>query len=1018
MQGVNTESNENRTGGWSLDRPLAEVLALDWEKALYLAIIAVAVISRFWDLGARALHHDESLHATYSYYLFTGRGYVHDPLLHGTFIYHFNALVYLLFGASNASARYAPAFLSVLTVCLPYFLRKELGRTGALVASGLFLISPSFLYFGRFIREDAHIAFFTLAIVVCLFRYLDSRRPVFLYLFAALFALSFNTKESTYMLAAVYGLFFLAVAGPEVLQLLRRTKGFSPAGDFLVVLSTLTLTQLAGFAILYRHLSGRAVEAYAAPEDYAILLAAFTACCIIAIVVGLRWNARVWLITAGAFLGVFTIFFTTMFSNPAGFFSGAIGGLVYWLAQQEVRRGAQPWYYYFVLMPVYEYLVLAFAIPGALYFLKRRSLFTSLMIFWATGNFLLYSWAGEKMPWLILHLALPLVLLAARFLAVLIDGGRWRERVRERATLVGAAVIGMVLALALANSPRPFGGALNSLRSQQVLFQWLAMSVLLAVLAYFGLRAAERLGLRAAARTLAVGSLVILVPLTVHTATQAAFTNGDVAVEMIVYTQTTPDVTKVMGEIEQIGFRTGAGKDLKVAYDADATWPFEWYLRDYRNRNFYGTGTPAPDAPVVIAGMENNNDARIKSILGSKYVGQRYRLRWWFPEDYQSADAWLRALTPEDKRAALPQTFGNVSVLDIAKAMLQSEARARLWRYFIYRDTLNPLGSTDFMLYIRKDLVEGGWVPASVAATTAVVDDQLEAKTRTLPATLAVAGTDQPLRDPKGVAVAPDRSIYVLDTGASTVVHYDQTGKLIDRWGGVGEAAGQFREPWGIAVDAKGLVYVADTWNHRVQVFDAKGQFVRQWGAFGDTRDQAGVMPGTFYGPRSLTFDKDGNVLVVDTGNERVEKFSPDGAFIAQYGGFGSGDGAFVEPVGIGVDGQGNVYVADTWNHRIQKFDAQFRYLAQWDVPTWMSESVINKPYLAVDGAGNVYVTDPEWHRVIKYTSQGVADAAWGKYGADASSFNLPFGVAVDKDGNVFVADSGNKRVEVFPPVR
>ena len=35
-------------------------------------------------------------------------------------------------------------------------------------------------------------------------------------------------------------------------------------------------------------------------------------------------------------------------------------------------------------------------------------------------------------------------------------------------------------------------------------------------------------------------------------------------------------------------FRTGEGKNLKVAYDDKVSWPFEWYFRDWTGKNFYG----------------------------------------------------------------------------------------------------------------------------------------------------------------------------------------------------------------------------------------------------------------------------------------------------------------------------------------------------------------------------------------------------------------------------------------------
>ncbi len=77
---------------------------------------------------------------------------------------------------------------------------------------------------------------------------------------------------------------------------------------------------------------------------------------IISIIVGMLWN-RDWWKYAAIFWGVFTIFYTTFFTNAAGFFTGIIGSLGYWLVQQGVERGSQPEYYYvLVQIPMYEFL--------------------------------------------------------------------------------------------------------------------------------------------------------------------------------------------------------------------------------------------------------------------------------------------------------------------------------------------------------------------------------------------------------------------------------------------------------------------------------------------------------------------------------------------------------------------------------------------------------------------------------------------------------------------------------------
>src|SRR5690349_17608559 len=131
-------------------------LTLTVEQALYLALFALALVTHFWGLGDRALHHDETHHAYFSWLLFTGHGYIHDPLLHGPFLYYVNALIYFLFGDNDTTARVGVALFSSVLVVLPYLIRRELGRGAALIATVYLLISPAFLYIGRFIRHDTY----------------------------------------------------------------------------------------------------------------------------------------------------------------------------------------------------------------------------------------------------------------------------------------------------------------------------------------------------------------------------------------------------------------------------------------------------------------------------------------------------------------------------------------------------------------------------------------------------------------------------------------------------------------------------------------------------------------------------------------------------------------------------------------------------------------------------------------------------------------------------------------------
>jgi uncharacterized protein (TIGR03663 family) len=78
---------------------------------------------------------------------------------------------------------------------------------------------------------------------------------------------------------------------------------------------------------------------------------------VIAVLLGIWWNWKVWALNVGLFWAIFVIFYSTLFTQGSGFIMGLMGALGYWLAQQGVVRGTQPLYYYAVVqVPMYEFL--------------------------------------------------------------------------------------------------------------------------------------------------------------------------------------------------------------------------------------------------------------------------------------------------------------------------------------------------------------------------------------------------------------------------------------------------------------------------------------------------------------------------------------------------------------------------------------------------------------------------------------------------------------------------------------
>lgn len=553
-------------------------LWLTYENLFWLALFALTIVTRFWDLGNRGIHHDESLHAVFSHTLYKGGGYIHDPMMHGPLQFHFIALMYWLFGATDATARFASVFCGVFVVMSPFFLRRQMGRLPAMVCAFLLFISPSILYFSRMAREDAIFSGMEMIMLVGLWRFISMRRPADFYLFCAGLALMFTIKESAYLtvlvLAIFFGLLFAYQAGYAIMGALagyvasmgvlylivhggmkdgtipqlpnipdqgpRYEQIMAFAGAIFrhpLVAGALAITLVFGAIVVGLFLLRRRTleEAGAsAPSEYAASSAlpsrrvsARTADAPPADVAGDGagssradvametasgadrvsegeasevWNPRRldpkpgtllaryepgslphlvgslfsrpsvlligFLIAATIFITLFTVFFT---DTPRGIFSGLFASVGYWMAQQGVERGGQPWYYYMLLIPIYEPIAVFFSLAATIFFswrgvrwvvrrfsrgdtdsarAPRLGLYNTdrpipfasfdaflplFLMWWLFGVFAIYSWAGEKMPWLMVHMVRPAIFLASLFVGALIASviARRRARIEE-----------------------------------------------------------------------------------------------------------------------------------------------------------------------------------------------------------------------------------------------------------------------------------------------------------------------------------------------------------------------------------------------------------------------------------------------------------------------------------------------------------------------------------------------------------------------------------------------------------
>jgi hypothetical protein len=216
------------------------------------------------------------------------------------------------------------------------------------------------------------------------------------------------------------------------------------------------------------------------------------------------------------------------------------------------------------------------------------------------------------------------------------------------------------------------------------------------LLTLLGVGAGLRWGARWAIAALAICVVGTGAVYTARSAYRLAYQNGDTPREMLVYTQTSPDVMRVIRRLEEASRRRGHGLAMPVLYDNETVWT--WYMRNFSKAQ----RTPEqlagpPDASVMAVLLLDENMAghpENRQLLDG-FVIQRYPLRWWFPEDQ------LYRLAPGWRDGSLEST----SLLgQLLRAPFDRDVDARVWKFLMFRQTGYPLGSSDFYVAVRPEL--------------------------------------------------------------------------------------------------------------------------------------------------------------------------------------------------------------------------------------------------------------------------------------------------------------------------
>lgn len=825
------------------------------------------------------------------------------------------------------------------------------------------------------------------------------------------------------------------------------------AGNFMVVMIVFALPQFAAAVqkMPLIHLgTSNTYDAGTAHQNLRIITT--LAFLFIAAYIGLFWNWRIFLIGAAIFYVPYVLLYTTFFTNPGGFWTGIWGSLDYWLSQQVVERGSQPDYYYLVMAPIYEFLPIVFALGGALYYafkgrmdqillstailllvlvfslipgeapligswwklsfivamggvlMLQMESFTKFLLFWSLASLFALSIAGEKMPWLVVHIALPLAMLAAKIVDdVLSNVGQAMQRTESSAEAKPkrrAATAGkpeappstpMIPPGLERYLPLVYCGALAVVAT--IIFQAVGPSSAVSIVAWLlslgalgAVAWVARSGAwRMAGQVAAVGLFGALFVFTVRAAGYAAYDQGSVGnypQEALIYAQGSPALNVMRDNISKLAATSGQGTDLPVVIDPKGNiWPWPWILRNHRgygSPNFDEGYTPPANAVVFVS---TANQATMQPYLADYNEGIPYTHMWWFPEFYKGLS----------RGSFLSDVF-------------QGDLIGTWRRYFIDRAVNGATAGPDMIAYFPK----GSKVTVPVGPTGPVSSDQVPADQVTIIGG-AGAGPSQ-FASPLDMTLDAQGNLYVVDSLNHRIQKIAPDGTA-QTFGEQGNDQGQFANPrsadydlndgpWGIAVDGQGNIYVADTWNHRIQKFGPDLKFVSDWGT------------GQLFGPRDVAIDGQGNVLVVDTGNKKIRKYDADGKLIEEHGRQGNGQGEFEEPSAVAIAPNGDIFVADYWNKRIQRFNSSFLYISEIKVSSWGSHGVSDRAYIQVLADGRVLATDPANGRIIVFNPQGEVERSWRLPAAGGTS--RPIGIVADAN-NVYISDSLSSSVVKVP---
>ena len=1057
--------NNTHRDNW-LDKPVfAWWPALTIEKLLIILILLLTIFTRFYDLGARTMSHDEINHVVPAY---TFGNYVYDPVTHGPFQFHALAFSYFMFGDSDFSARVPAALFGLAIVTFALFAwRRYLGRVGALIAGTLFLISPYILFYSRYTRNEVFIVFWGLVMLWLMLRYLEDGKHKWLYWLVFITAMHYADKATSFIFSAEALIFLALLFIGDVLRKEWRDEKAKLLFRVAVVITLALIVLTMGFYMLSKT-STVEVAAEAAPNLPLLISAGLTGIAVVFALVtlfkGYGWKKLshlrsfdlIWLQLILILPLLTAIPLRVLGFDPTDYSQAGM-----------IRSGV-----------VFVSLALLSVILGMLW--NRKVFLRSMAIFWgifivfyttlfshgegffkgivgALGYWMdqqavergtqpLYYYAFVQIPFYEFLPAFGVVIAfliglrkrlffgstADNFMPLTVEElsdevledsepTEFLDEVAETELLEETAALDLLdQELAEESEPQPWyqrifplveevGEQATELPTLLLLIFWSVMSLLAFTVA------GERMPW-----------------LTTHITMPMILTSGWAFGYLVEKTdweevrQRKGWLVVLLAGVFVVAFGSLIGSLMgnnppfqgKELYQLQGTSDFLLALV-----GSIGTGL---GLFYLLKDWNGRTFARLLLLVFAALLAfQTARTAWRaaFIDFDNARELLVYAHSTEDMKNTVEQIetiskrlYGDKSI----KIAYDNDVRYPYWWYM--RDYPNK---NDFGAEVTKSLQDYPIIvvgTANFARIEPVVRDdyyQYEYKRMWWP-------NENLYRDLSLTRVVEDlKSPAKRSALWEWWFNRDYT-----------EYALAFNNPsltlatWSPADNARMYIrkdVAAKIWEFGISPEPVEPKVDPYEGGLIDLEPELAISIGgelPFSAPRDIATAADGSLYVADSRNHRIVHLDASGLFLNAWGSYGNvldGEvpgGLFNEPWGLAVGADGLVYVADTWNHRIQVFTAQGEFLRMWSTFDVLGtvDGFWGPRGIAIDKDNRVFVTDTGKQRVVIFDSQGNYLTQFGSLGLEAGKLDEPVGIDIASDGRIYIADTWNYRVQVFAP--